>query len=560
MSTIFRKRISFIILIGLFVLAGCGGGGGGGNGTVGPAGDGGVGVVPTNDTFNWTGNTSMTTAAVNGVLANDPAGTVIASADTTTALGGTVNVTTATGAFTYDPPPGTQNASDSFTYTVTGFAPVTVTINLVERVWYVDNSVANGNGTFNSPFNTVVQAQNASDVNDTIFVFAGVSDTGQDLGITLKAGQKLLGKGVGLKVSDVPLVDPAANTLISNAGLGVGLDIPVVMLATGNEVAGFTINAAFNEGILAVGGTGHNLHDNVINFGANGREGIRLLSVTGNNSVFFNTITGAQRDGIKLVNNENQAGDPVVATPIAATVTMSKNTITGSAQDGITANLDGAGTNVTLNMMTNTINNSGAVNANEGIDVDSLGAASVTAVVSRNIISNSALEAMDLSAAGASPMRAFVANNDLSLNGGLADFRNRTLAASTATMCTELDNNSNAALNSTFQVENNSGGLFQLFEGVNDTAVVAVGAITPVPAGTCNIALNGAELFKANCTICHTGNGLGLETKKTNIAPDITNRTAADINFQLANNLSMSDIRLTQREIDAIAAALSTGP
>lgn len=561
MRTILRNWIpAGIVLFGFFALAGCGGGGG-----VGVAGGEG-GLTPTGDTFNWTGNTPLTVVAASGLLGNDPAGSVIADPGVkATTLGGAVDVA-ANGAFTYDPPVGEQNVSDTFTYTVAGFAPVTVTINLDERIWFVDNTrPPGGNGTFGNPFNTLAQAETASDVDDTIFVFAGDrTDTGQDEGITLKAGQRLLGEGVGLRVGGFPLVDPFPNARISNANAALA-GIPVVTLATGNEVAGFTIEATSDEGILAAGGTGFNLHDNTITLDpVDGREGIRLLDITGENFVNANDITGSPRDGIRLANNEDVAGNPVAATPIVATVTLSRNTISDSQRDGITANLEGAGTAVTLNILTNVITNSGIAGVDEGIDIDSLDAASVTAVISRNTVSQSTDEEIDLDAGttlvtDTSSISAFVANNDLSLSGGGAtDFLASTVAGSTATFCLELENNvSTAGVPSTFQVENNGEEVFQFFEGVNnDTVANQVGIITPTVQGGCGIVLDGAALFEANCAICHTGNGLGFG----NVGPDITNRTAAEINFQLINNPSMNNIRLTGREVDAIAGALAAGP
>lgn len=553
-------------LLSVIVLAGCGGGGGGGGGVATTPGGGGVvpGVVPTADAFAWTGNTRLTVVAP-GVLGNDPAGSAVTDPGVkATALGGTVDLA-ASGSFTYNPPLGVQNVTDTFTYTVAGFAPVTVSLNLAERIWFVRNNNPGGTGTFLDPFPTLAEAEAASDDSDTIFVFAGdFTDTGQNQGITLKAGQRLLGVGVGLRVSGVPLVNPAPpNARISNAGLAVPGDIPVVMLATsataGNEVAGLSINAAFNEGILATAGAGHDIHENTITFDpANGREGIRLLAISGANSVVANTITNSPRDGIKLANNEDAAGNPAAAIPVTATVTMSRNTISGSAQDGIAVTLDGTGTNVTLNLMTNTIAGSGQ----EGIDMNNLGAARITATVSRNSISGSTIEGIRMSADSSSSLKALTVDNALSANGGATDFRAATVAGGVAAICLELENNANVAPdsglvgNSTFLVDNGGGAAFEFFEALNDTPAVRVGVLSNVLQGACGIVPAGAELFTANCAICHTGGGLGFG----NVGPDLTNHTAADITFQLTSNPTMSNIRLTGREITAIAGALAVTP
>lgn len=524
--------------------------------------------TPQADVFNWTGNTRLTTIATSGLLANDLPGSVITAVNTASTQG-TVNVTLATGAFTYDPPVGLQNVVDTFTYTVAG-ETATVTINLAERIWYVrNNATAAPLGNDQAPFTTLAAAAAVADANDTIFVFTGDGTvTGQNVGITLQSGQKLLGQGVGLKFNNVPLVAATpVNPVISNAGLLAGGNTPVVQLVTGNEVAGFTIQTAFNEAILAVGGTGHNLHDNTITFDLGGREGIRLLNVTGNNSVTVNTITGAPRNGIKLANNEDLAGDPVAATLITATVTLSRNIISNSADDGIRVILDGAGTAVTLNILTNTITNSGAGGANEGINIDSLGAAGITTTLSRNTIAASTQEAIDL---GAGIMKAFVANNSLSASGAVSDFRAANANAS-GNICLELINNSNAtatvAGNSTFEVDNGVVGTFSFFERANDAlAVRAPNNMLNIVEGGCNIPLDGAALFKANCTACHTGNGMNRLVKPELLARDVTGRTAAIINAQFTTtpNLSMIGIfvrngrlMLTQQEIQAIADALA---
>lgn len=561
-NTDLRAALLVTALLGPATLVACGRGGTGADAT---PGDGSAPSAPQPDSFHWTGNTRLKVLAAKGLLANDPPGTAIASADAVGSEGGLVTVDVATGAFTYDPPVGLQNAADTFTYRVTGFAPVTVTVNLGERVWYVNNDHAGADqGNDRAPFHTLAQAEAASDDDDVIFVFAGntldVTDAGQDRGIALKPGQRLLGEGVGLRLGGVPIVDPVPNARISNRALAPGPGgAPVVTLTTRNEVAGFDIETAFDEAILALGGAGHDLHDNTITFAPTaGSDGIRLLNVTGRNVVARNTITGSPRDGIEVANDEDQDGSPVAPTPVVATIAMSRNTITGSAHDGISVHLDGAGTDVTLNVLTNTVAASGTEEGDAGIEVEGRGAASVKAVLSRNGASGSAGRAIALGANGTSSVDAFVANNALSASGAATDFRASISSGSTAAACLELIANRNGAVSSTFQVES-SGGSFQLFEpdlatsSSNDTPAVRQGQIEDVTAGACAVPLDGAALFEANCGHCHTGNGLG----RGHVARDITGATVARILAQLAVNPTMSGIRLTQQEIQAIAGALA---
>jgi hypothetical protein len=176
---------------------------------------------------------------------------------------------------------------------------------------------------------------------------------------------------------------------------------------------------------------------------------------------------------------------------------------------------------------------------------------------------------------GAGIMNAFVANNVLSGSGAVSDFRAANANAS-GNICLELINNSNAtatvAGNSTFQVDNGVVGTFSFFERANDAlAIRAPNNMLPIVEGGCSIPLDGVALFKANCTACHTGNGMERLIKNDLIALDITGRTAALINAQCnppgtlpAGNLSMigvfvrnGQLMLTQQEITAIAAALA---
>ena len=61
--------------------------------------------------------------------------------------------------------------------------------------WFVDNT-SHSNGTFESPFNTLAAAQNASSPDEVIYVFPGDgTSTGMNQGITIKGGQKLFGAG-----------------------------------------------------------------------------------------------------------------------------------------------------------------------------------------------------------------------------------------------------------------------------------------------------------------------------------------------------------------------------
>lgn len=63
------------------------------------------------------------------------------------------------------------------------------------KVWFVNNT-SSSSGTIESPFPTLLQAQNASSPNDMIYVFQGDGTTnGMAAGITLQDGQSFFGSG-----------------------------------------------------------------------------------------------------------------------------------------------------------------------------------------------------------------------------------------------------------------------------------------------------------------------------------------------------------------------------
>ena len=126
----------------------------------------------------------------------------------------TNNVTIrANGTFTYNPPPGFEG-SDSFNYTLTnviGSDIGTVTLTVSEVVWFVNNALgSNGDGRLSAPFNSLANFVSgaADDIDDYIFLYTGSGNyTG---GITLLAGQRLIGQGVALASFITPANGSAA--------------------------------------------------------------------------------------------------------------------------------------------------------------------------------------------------------------------------------------------------------------------------------------------------------------------------------------------------------------
>jgi hypothetical protein len=234
--------------------------------------------------------------------------------------GAVVTIDPNSGTFTYLPPAG-ATGTDTFTYSVTdGESTVTrtVTIHLLSRVWYVKNDAAadDGLGRSSDPFDTLAEAQAASAANDTIFVFAGDGTTaGQDAGIALKNGQRLIGEAVGLSVS-VGVNGNAAPTHLVDADGRPLLDATAANTnavsatdAIPAEIAGLSLAGSTNgidittTGIFSGSGT-LDIHDIVVR--SAGLEGIDInaggtgtltLSVRGSDLTAAGTGLDLQRSG-----------------------------------------------------------------------------------------------------------------------------------------------------------------------------------------------------------------------------------------------------------------------
>ncbi|MBI5507909.1 MAG: right-handed parallel beta-helix repeat-containing protein [Deltaproteobacteria bacterium] len=394
------------------------------------------------DVFSFIAGTAVTTVAAESLLGNDAnVGAAVASSGAT-ALGGQVSIR-ADGTFVYTPPAVTAvPATDTFTYqaqsralaTVAVTATVTMTFNA--RVWYVDNSATGpGTGTLASPFQTLVAVEAASAAGDTIMVLAGTGNAnGQSQGIILKDNQRLLGQGVGFAANliangiarGIVLVPPGAQPVIANDGVarvgqpadarGVG-----VFLANHNEVAGLRIDASaqpsMEQGILGLNTTGVHLHDNTIaNINA-GFGAIELYDPAGEppavaNLIVSNTIQSPGRQGI-LVFNGVSVGAVATAGTVAA-VTIDANIVTDSGGDAIELRAAGGDTSALFGVVTNNAV-SGAVDA-PGIrglagDAAGLEAPLLDLTITGNTVTGNGRDGIDLDSQGAASLTALVADN-----------------------------------------------------------------------------------------------------------------------------------------------------
>lgn len=209
-----------------------------------------------------------------------------------------------------------------------------VAYNVIHVDNTADDSVADG--TRETPFRRLADAESASAANDMIFVHAGNGTAQfQDAGIVLKDGQYFLGSGVDHFIPvqgglNFQLCNPiGTRPVISASGRG-----NAITLANNNTVRGFII-----DGTAGVGGMANGI------FGDGFSSGIPL-----NNGIIENTtITGAILNGVHLNgiegnwtfanNNFDENGvDGVLienACDPASQFVFEGNTFNGNGNDGL---------------------------------------------------------------------------------------------------------------------------------------------------------------------------------------------------------------------------------
>jgi len=281
------------------------------------------------DTYmNGVGNTQFVVGAstpstpnvfVSGtVLGNDagPAPLSVSPASITSTNGGSVAMGT-NGTFTYTPAVGFAGPSDTFTYTLTDGNGITntatVTINLSDVVWYVDNTYAGANGASDGrshrPFTTLNAAETPSLANQYIFVHQGSGNTSG--GIALDSGQTLWGQGATFTLHGLTIAATGRPTVTGTITLNSSVTVRALNVSTGagtgvNDPAGAITGVALSEvSVTTTTGTAVLLSDlggtlSFTSVSANGgANGISLQNTTGSVTV---TGTGTAASGGTIAN------------------------------------------------------------------------------------------------------------------------------------------------------------------------------------------------------------------------------------------------------------------
>lgn len=266
--------------------------------------------------------------------------------------------------------------------------------------YFVDNT-SHSAGTYESPFNTLLQAQLASGPNNVIYVFSGDGTTNNmNAGITLQTNQRFWGSGTAqllpttLGTLSIPAMTSDSPYITNTGGDGItlanGVEVSglVVSRASGNGISGNDVsdvsllsNAIFNStghGIaLSEGGSSaYNLNISKVLSANNGSDGINLQ--TGGSAevalaLSTSLLTANGNNGLTL----NAANTSII------TGNIQKNSIDGNAVEGV--NLDSSTTSTMPLTFIFAKNNISGHN-NKGITGDFSGTAPISVTLSNNLM------------------------------------------------------------------------------------------------------------------------------------------------------------------------------
>ncbi|NGX51459.1 MAG: hypothetical protein K1060chlam2_01325 [Chlamydiae bacterium] len=208
---------------------------------------------------------------------------------------------------------------------------------------HVNNSNSSaGSGSFESPYSTLLSAQNGSKPGDFLYVNAGTRTfIGMNQGITLQNNQKFLGSGMDQLVRTdrgfitLPAMTPGVKPTITNINsLGDG-----ITLANNNRVSGFNISGPLGHGIIASGLSSGSViqHNDIIDSGGGGGDqaGVRIILTPGT------ILSGTMEIGHNLISSDNAGNDGILIDNVGGTgntglkINIHHNKIVGNPDDGI---------------------------------------------------------------------------------------------------------------------------------------------------------------------------------------------------------------------------------
>jgi hypothetical protein len=401
------------------------------------------------------------------------------------------------------------------------------TTNQPYKFVFVDNT-SHSAGTYKSPYPTLALAQANSKAGDIIYVFPGDgTTTGMNAGITLKNNQKFWGSGVDHDIRTLQgnFIIPAQTSTsptITNTNIDSSGD--AVTLSSVNEISGFTVSGALNNGIV-----GSNV--SVINISkCNINESVaQAVSVTSSGASGFCSVDNCMFKG---------NGVFVVQTEFAQTgiVNFTNNTMTDN-QNGNSFEFNGPGT---LNIKGNTC--TGTISSSEVPFAISAASSPLSASIQKNTITNNSVGALqfalnDTDAAQITIHSNTIENNHTGARGVGLGSAIVVLPAGTQGKCTiNLTNNT---------MTDNVGACLYSSNGSFDTLTVTAKNNTCDGNRDClvlNNPCNTLTFTAKNNTITNgTDNGIGILTQTM----DVVNATISN-NTIRGNTGQGNGVALTQ--------------
>lgn len=440
---------------------------------------------------------------------------------------------------------------------------------------FVDNT-SSSNGTYESPYHTLAQAQENSSPNNIIYVFPGNgTTTGMNSGITLKANQKFWGSGVNqsIQTSIGTISIPAQSStspIITNTN--VDTEGNAITLATNNAISGFTISSALNDAIYGTNPqslevssctfTNTTTYPIEATFSGNASVSLTNNQFLNNVNGIFLTLNGTST--ITCSGNTFRGQTSVSSVPVE--ISASSNSFTTYIENNIFANnitgsirfsLNGVA-NANINVLNNTITNNGtgsqSILGSSFVILPSGTINSCSIALTGNSFSGNTSNALYMHTSGAFTTLSMTAStNTMSNNGGSAlvlatPVTTLTLLARDNTITGNNDNGiavigSGSTTTGTITINNNtitdignaSNGIAvnQDFLSLNLTiednvinGCEGTGIISYATTGIDSLTLNISENTITNCENMSSNAASGLSIEQyTNLAGSITNNT-----------------------------------
>ncbi len=303
------------------------------------------------------------------------------------------------------------------------------------------NNTSSSNGTYESPYPTLVQAQDNSSVNDIIYVFPGDgTTTGMNAGIALKANQKFWGSGIAhpLQTTQGNVIIPAQS---STAPIITNLDIDTegnaITLATNNAISGFTITSALNDAIYGSDAqdleVSSCLFENTTTYAIEAAfSGDTSISLT--NNQFLDNVNGVYlrlngSSTIVCTDNTFEGQTSISSVPIEISANensfsalIKNNLFDGNTTGGVRFGFDSV-VDANINFLNNTITDNGSgsqsILGSSFVIISSGTTESCTITMNDNTFSNNESNALYLHTSGEfTTLQSTVLRNTITDNGG----------------------------------------------------------------------------------------------------------------------------------------------